>query len=49
MLIDFFSFWSFFLFWSIKELREFKEEHNVVGGILKAMLAAQFLLSLLGV
>ena len=49
MLIDFFHFGPFFLFWSIKALREFKEEHNVVGGILKAMLAAQLLLSLLEV
>ena len=33
-----------FLFWSIKTLSELNEEHNDAGGILKALLSAQYLL-----
>ena len=49
MLIDFYHFGPF-LVWSIKALSKFKEEQNVMRVcMLKAMLAAQFLLSLLEV
>ena len=32
------------MFWSINALGEFNEKHVVAGGILKALLAAQFFL-----
>ena len=37
------SYFAPFLLWSVKALREFKEEHNVTDGILKALLVAKFL------